>query len=255
LQLTNNENVQLHQLSELVSSDAAFASEVLTIANSLVYAPQFPACTVLQAIAVLGANQLQGMCLTVGVRSYLGKSLNHPQIRNAWRHNLACAMISEQLAAAGFMDKDVAYTAGVLHDIGRLALAVIRPTEYAALLAQHRGGADSILGQEKELFSCDHCEAGMQLVRTWGLPADLESIVGNHHTARHMESAWSMSELIKIGCRMADAAGFCAFPGCEAAPFSALRDELPSRERSAFAADADRLAAEVGQRINALEAL
>lgn len=99
LQLTNNENVQLHQLSELISSDAAFASEVLTIANSLVYAPRFPACTILQAIAVLGANHLQGMCLTVGVRSYLGKSLNHPLIRNVWRHNLACAMIARDLAA------------------------------------------------------------------------------------------------------------------------------------------------------------
>lgn len=160
LQLTNNENVQLHQLSELISSDAAFASEVLTIANSLVYAPRFPACTILQAIAVLGANHLQGLCLTVGVRSYLGRALNHPLIRNVWRHNLACAVIAEQLAAAGFMDKDTAYTAGVLHDIGRLALAVIRPTEYAALLETHQGTGASILEEEHFLFGCDHCEAG-----------------------------------------------------------------------------------------------
>ena len=78
LQLTNNENVQLHQLSELISSDAAFASEVLTIANSLVYAPRFPATTILQAIAVMGANHLQGMCLTVGVRTYLGTARGGP---------------------------------------------------------------------------------------------------------------------------------------------------------------------------------
>src|SRR5580700_6377420 len=88
LQLTNNENVQLHQLSELISSDAAFSSEVLTIANSPVYAPRFPANSILQAIAVLGANHLQGMCLTVGVRTYLGRSLNDPVIHNAWHHNL-----------------------------------------------------------------------------------------------------------------------------------------------------------------------
>src|SRR5580692_67317 len=144
LQLTNDENVQLHQLSELISSDAAFASEVLTIANSLVYAPRFPASTILQAIAVLGANHLQGMCLTVGVRSYLGKSLTHPLIRNVWRHNVACALIARELAAAGFMDQDAAYTAGVLHDVGRLALAVLRPNEYAALLESHDGSAASI---------------------------------------------------------------------------------------------------------------
>ena len=61
LQLANNENVQLHQLSDLISSDPAFASEVLTIANSMLYAPRFPASSILQAIAVLGANNLQGL--------------------------------------------------------------------------------------------------------------------------------------------------------------------------------------------------
>jgi HD-like signal output (HDOD) protein len=76
LQLAHNEDVPLNQLSELVSSDPAFASEVLTIANSFLYAPRFPASTIMQAIAVLGSNNLQGLCLTVGVRGFLGKSLS-----------------------------------------------------------------------------------------------------------------------------------------------------------------------------------
>ena len=81
LQLANNENVQLHQLCELISSDPAFASEVLTVANSVLYAPRYPSSSILQAIAVLGANTLQGMCITVGVRAYLGKSMSHPSMR------------------------------------------------------------------------------------------------------------------------------------------------------------------------------
>ena len=255
LQLTNDENVQLHQLSELISSDAAFASEVLTIANSLVYAPRFPACTILQAIAVLGANHLQGMCLTVGVRSYLGIALNHPLIRNVWRHNLACALIAQQLAAAGFMDKDTAYTAGVLHDIGRLALAVIRPNEYAALLTRHRGSGASMLAMETELFGCDHCEAGRHLITDWKLPADFHSIVGDHHAARRTDRVWGMAELIKISCRLADTAGFCAFPGCETTPFAELIEELPPRERGAFPAELEPLAKDVSEKIRAIESL
>ena len=255
LQLTNNENVPLHQLSELISSDAAFASEVLTIANSAFYAPRFPACTILQAIAVLGANHLQGMCLTVAVRSYLGKSLNHPLIRNVWRHNLACAMIAEQLAAAGFMDKDTAYTAGVMHDIGRLALAVIRPDEYAALLSRHHGPAASILPLETELFGCDHCQAGRHLVTDWTLPPAFEAVVCDHHSAPRADSVWSMDELIKVSCRLADAAGFPAFPGCEIAQFSNLRDQLPAREQRAFHSDLETLAKEVTNRIDAVESL
>jgi len=117
LQLANNENVQLHQLCELISSDPAFASEVLTVANSLLYAPRYPSTTILQAVAVLGANTLQGMCVTVGVRAYLGKAMSYPAMRNLWRHNLACAIIAERLAGAGDIDRDLAYTAGILHDM------------------------------------------------------------------------------------------------------------------------------------------
>ena len=98
LELTSNENVQLHQICDLISSDSAFASEVLTVANSLLYAPRYPASSILQAVAVLGANTLQGMCITVAVRAYLGKSISHPAMRNLWRHNLACALIAQHMA-------------------------------------------------------------------------------------------------------------------------------------------------------------
>lgn len=87
----------------------------------------------------MGANQLKGMCLTVCVRPFLGRSLIHPAMRDLWRHNLACALIAEQLASGGFMDKDIAYTSGILHDIGRFALAVARPKEYSVLLETHCG--------------------------------------------------------------------------------------------------------------------
>jgi putative nucleotidyltransferase with HDIG domain len=253
LQLANKENVQLHQLSDLISSDAAFASEVLTIANSLLYAPRFPASSVLQAIAVLGANNLQGMCLTVGVRAYLGKTLSHPAMRGLWHHNLACALIAEQLASTGFMDKDIAYTSGVLHDIGRFALAVIRPKEYADLLATHGGTALSILEGERALFGWDHCEVGRQLIVDWKLPCDFETIVSEHHSPQRTDGFWGMAELIKVSCRMADAAGFAAFAGCETTPYPELLDELPARERRLFHSEKEALVCEVANKIHALE--
>lgn len=255
LQLADKENVQLHELGDLISSDAAFASEVLTIANSLLYAPRFPASSILQAIAVLGANHLQGMCLTVGVRAYLGKSLNHPAMRCLWRHNLACALIAERLALAGFMDKDVAYTAGVLHDIGRFALAVVRPTEYADLLGTHRGTSGSILHCEREIFGLDHCAVGRQLVLEWKLPCELEAVVFEHHCSRRTDGVWGMAELIKVSCRLADTAGFAAFSGCEAIAYPELLQELPERERKLFPSDVGTLALEVASKIHAIESV
>src|SRR5215469_219315 len=156
LQLATNENVQLGRLGDLISSDPAFASEVLTIANSLLYAPRYPIKSILQAIEVLGASHLQGLCITVGVRAYLGKSLRHPTMRALWRHNMACALISQQIASAGTMDRDIAYTAGVLHGIGLLGLAVVRPRDYIDLAGTFIGSPDGLLERERAIFGIDH---------------------------------------------------------------------------------------------------
>jgi len=253
MQLADRENVALHELSGLISSDPAFATEVLTVANSLLYAPRYPASSILQAIAVMGANHLQGMCLTVGARAYLGKSLSFPSIRALWRHNLACALIAQQVASVGFMEKEVAYTAGVLHDIGRLALAAVRPKEYAALLGNHQGSAESMLRLEQEMFGWDHCQTGRQLILDWKMPKEFEAIVFNHHCPRREDGSWGMEELIKVSCKMADTAGFAAFPGCEVAPYPDLLEQLPHRERRLFHPEVETLAFEIGARIQSLE--
>ena len=255
LQLAGNENMQLHKLSELISSDPAHAGEVLAIVNSLVYAPRFPISSILQAIAVMGANHLQGLCLTVGIRGYIGKTLAHPCMRALWRHNLACAAISEQLALAGFMDRDTAFTCGVMHDIGRLALAVVRPKEYIDLFGTYNGTSGSILERERELFGKDHCEIGKKLVADWRLPEDLEPIVAEHHTPRQAAGTWNMADLVNVGCRMADAAGFPAFPFCHAAPFAELLEELPARERKVFYTEVGALTFEVSRKIRAIESM
>jgi len=255
LQLANNENVQLHQLCDLISSDPAFASEVLTVANFLLYAPRYPSTSILQAVAVLGANTLQGMCVTVGVRAYLGKAMSYPAMRNLWRHNLACAMIAERLAEAGFNDKDTAYTSGILHDVGRMALAVIQPKGYAALLDAHHGTDATLLDAERELFGWDHCETGRQLIGDWKLPDNLEAVVADHHLPRRNDGAWDMAELMKVSCAMASAVGYAAFSACETTAFADLLEQLPARERWLFRADAEMLRGQIEESIHAIESV
>jgi HD-like signal output (HDOD) protein len=255
LQLAKNENVQLHQLCDLISSDPAFASEVLTVANSLLYAPRYPSTSILQAVAVLGANTLQGMCVTVGVRAYLGKQMNLPAMRNLWRHNLACAIIAQRLAGGGFIDKDIAYTSGILHDIGRMALAVLQPKAYTELLETHRGTSASVLDAERSLFGMDHCETGRQLIADWNLPENFEAVVADHLGARRADGAWDVAELVKVSCAMASSVGYAAFPGCEPAAYDDLLEQLPARERKLFQIDVEGLQREVAENIKAIESV
>ena len=255
LQLVHAENLALPRLCELISTDPAFASEVLTVANSALYSPRYPSTTILQAVTVLGANTLQGMCITVGVRAYMGKTMSDPAMRNLWRHNLATALIAEHLGAHGIEDKNIAYTAGILHDMGRIALAVVQPKKYAELMNAHRGAPMGLLEAERALFGQDHCETGRQLVRDWKLPEGFAAVVSGHHQPRRTDGAWDLAELIKVSCKMADAAGFPACAGCEAAPFEGLLEQLPARERRLFYSELEPLAVEIAAAVLAIEEL
>jgi len=255
LQLAGNENVQLSRLGELISSDPAFASEVLTVVNSLLYAPRYPIKSVLQAIEVLGATHLQGLCLTVGIRGYLGKSLAHPTMRTLWRHNMASALIAQQIASAGTTDRDVAYTAGILHGIGLLALAVLRPGEYINLLGTFIGTGASLLDRERLVFGIDHCELGKKLVADWRLPEDFADVMSAPYVHHGADRPWGLRQIVGLSCRMADSAGFSAYAACHAAPFADLLEELPHRERKLFHTEMETLSFEVSKRIAALESI
>lgn len=245
----------MREFGELINSDPAFSGEVLTISNSALYARRTPVTSVTEAISVLGTQCLKGLCLTIGVRKYLGATRGYDSLRSIWRHSLATALIAERLALVGLMNKDAAYTAGIMHDIGRLAMAVIQPADYAELLETHRGSVLSALLAERELFGFDHCEAGRRLIATWKLPSDFEGIVSQHHIARRKGDPWQLVDLINVSCRMADATGFAVFSGCETVPYGDLLEELPARERAKFCAEPAKLAAEVRGKIEALEAL
>ena len=252
LQLVGNENVQFATLGDLIASDPAFATEVLTIANSLLYAPRYPIKSIRQAIEILGATHLQGMCLTVGVRAYLGKWLGHPVMRTLWRHNMACALIAEQIASAGTTDRNIAFTAGVMHGIGLLALAVMHPKEYIHLLGTHIGTPASIMERERDLFGFDHGELGRMLVEEWQLPEEFGAFVSG--PGRYpADQSWDVVRIVQLSCRMADAAGYAAFPACHPDLFQGLLDELPPRERRLFHADVETLGFELSKKIAAVE--
>jgi HD-like signal output (HDOD) protein len=254
LECVDDDGISMCHLMDLISSDPAFCAEVLTIANSPLIPHRLPVTSILRAVTVLGTQRIKGLCLTVAVRSYLGKSLNYPALRAIWRHSLATAVIAEQLSHFGLIDENDAFTAGLMHEIGRFALAVVRPREYAALLDSHIGPAKSILPREREIFGYDHCEIGQQLVVEWGLPDHFDAVV------RPKKRLWgatdtSSADGLHVSCRLADTAGFPAFPGCEVTLFPDLMSEIPDRQRLRFYPTIDEMTADLQTRIKAIESL
>ena len=245
LQLVNGEDDRAEDLSKLISSDQAFASAVLTVANSALYAHFAPVTDVLRAVHRLGQRKLQGLCMSVAMMTLMSKQVQTAVGRGLWAHNLACGFIAETVAAGAGIDPGIAFTCGLLHDVGRLAMCVLQPEEYGRILDTHRGSPASILEREKELFRFDHCNAGCELSRSLMLPSPFATVIKAHHEPLCSTDDWGLTDLIAASCRIADATGFAAFPGCEATAYAELIEELPKTVVSRLDPDVESLAWEI----------
>jgi hypothetical protein len=169
-------------------------------------------------------------------------------------------VIAEDLAVARFstksgvayLDKDVAYTAGILHDLGRLALAVLQPKQYANFLKSTKTKPCDVLAAEQELFGMDHCRAGRALIEAWRLPPELSEIAFQHH-----EPIWGpgadIVAAVRFGCRMADALGFEAARSIDPPTYEQLVGDLPEQERQHFGPTRDQYVAQIAHKIDSIE--
>jgi len=251
VRLVSDERVGFKEVSELIRSDAAVSADVLRVANSPLLGSCSEVNSILHGVVLLGVDRLKGLILTTALRSFLNPTLETPALLRCWRHNLACGILCEELAPAYFLPKDPCYTAGLLHDVGRLALLAAYPADYAGMLDMAERYHVDVNECERGVFGVDHCEAGQWLVREWKFPDEFLEIAGGHH---HNGACGQVDKLtiVRLGCQMADAVGF-GITGAEAAmSFASIEARLPARAGGRFSEVGD-VALKVADRVNALE--
>jgi putative nucleotidyltransferase with HDIG domain len=169
-----------------------------------------------------------------------------------WRHNLACAIVAEDLAVAAMAPADTAYTAGLVHDIGRLALLASDPARLAAILESSEAEPRMLCQLERHAFGLDHCDVGAALIEHWRFPKVFQEIAESHHHPLN-GARLDLKELIKVACRTADALGFQVAGGAPAFDIEGMLGSLPLPVRSRLAAGALEMSAEIATRINSFE--
>jgi len=252
MELLSHDTTGLKELADVIRADVAFSSEILTLANCALFATRTEITTILQAAAVLGLNRVKGIAMTIGLRSYLTDSLKIPALLACWRHSLACAIICEDLASACRMERDAAYLAGLLHDIGRLSLSVVEPVAYAELIHDADVDPAELLSRERELFGLDHCEAGKWLAQQWKIPAQFAEVAERHHQAVQPGKI-DILAIVQLGCQLADAVGFAVLRHARPAGFERILDKLPQTALQRFDTDREHLALKVATKINSID--
>lgn len=160
----------------------------------------------------LGAPRLAEIALTVLVRGYMRQALGLFEDYRYWHYTLACGLCCEQLAGPGQQGSLLAYTGGLLHDVGRLALIAAYPNRYSNLLSLMdrkfaSGESFDILDHERLLFGLDHFATGVFVANAWRLPPWLRSLTGRFE-AQVSGDYGALVSIVRAGTRLANSLGF-----------------------------------------------
>ena len=250
LVLLADESVDLGEVADLVGSDPTFSARVLQCANSIEFGPAHRVKDVRSALNFLGLDQTRQVTVTLATRAYSKGALGTAALRRCWEHTVATAILADQVARACRAFTDAAYTAGIIHDIGRLGLLVAYPREYESIIHDAAARCLDLLDFESEQFGVHHAEAGRILSERWGLPEEFRIIAGRHHDRSEGEEL-DLLRIVHIACRLADALGYEITRPLVQEEIGDILAELPESARERLQGGKDELRALIEQRIRA----
>lgn len=246
LTLLAKADVETGEVAQLISGDATFTARILQRINSVEFGLVTPVTNVQQAVSLLGLDLTRKLVLTHATAAYAQGALKAEELRRCWQHTVATAVLADLIAKACGEYVDHAFTAGIMHDIGRLGLLVAYPSEYEQIIRDAAARCLDLLDFEREEFGMDHAEAGRILAERWGLPAGLAQVAGRHHDPCE-GTTLNLLGIIHVACRLADALGYDVVRPRTPLEIDAVLAELPGRGKVSLGKSPEQLCALIEQ--------
>lgn len=223
MEIGRNPACSVKEYASAIERDVRLTADILSMANSSLYASGAPATSLNDAIRRLGLRRCQGLILstcTAGLMKQL--PFQQSQVREAlWRHGYTTAVICRHLNQSlqlGFTGEE--FTAGLMHDLGRSLLAATVPDRFAELVTDGEEGPHT-LQLEQAALGTDHCEIGAAFGARNGLPAALIAVIQQHHCPDHAREHQKLVSLVAMADQMAK-----RFEDCTALPVDVPGDPL-----------------------------
>ncbi len=202
----------VHELATLAETDPSLTGTLLRIANSATSAPLSRVSTPRDAIVRLGVTEARRVIISVALsRSFVGLRGSNIDEQELWRHLVAVAMLADTLSWGQVVGSE-AFTAGLLHDIGRLAMAAQHPTKYAGIVRAAHYGIDTELA-ERRVFGLTHVEWGATIARQWGFTDALTEAIAGHHEGGDSALGWVVQRAREVAWSLGISDGVRPVPG------------------------------------------
>jgi putative nucleotidyltransferase with HDIG domain len=176
------DDANIEALAEKIARDQALTAKTLRLANSSFYGMTRQVTTIQAAIAILGFRTVRSLATTAALMgSFSANPGNSFNFAPFWRHAIAAAVCARELAPRLYISPDQAYTAGLLHDIGRLVLVTQFPPQYQATMTYRAEHDCHLLDAEHAVLGLDHAQVGQALTQHWKFPLAMQQALAEHH--------------------------------------------------------------------------
>jgi putative nucleotidyltransferase with HDIG domain len=189
--LINDPNTSVKDVAAIMSEDAAMSAKVLRLSNSAFYGARSEINTIKQAVLVLGLDAVKSLVLSSSVFDmFKSHRLDAEFQENYWRHSLATAIAGRIVAkfqkARTGSDPEAAFSAGLLHDIGKLIICCFMPDDHKRIMQYITEEGLSDCEAEARVVGYDHTLVGRMLAANWKLPQSIQAAIEFHH-APHLD--------------------------------------------------------------------
>lgn len=187
-EVVHGKNVSVQQVADVLRSDPATSAKLLRLVNSPYFGIPGGVSDVARAIPFVGFNTLYQLVLSISVLDTLKAKDGQFDARALWLHSLTVGTAARELATELKVgDPGACFTAGLLHDMGKIALAKIDGAKLDAVMRSVRDDGLSMDDAERKHGLAPHDKVGSRLAKQWKFPASLATPIEQHHSVHRAD--------------------------------------------------------------------
>lgn len=219
-ELTRKDVIRIEPIIQVLERDPALSARLLRLVNSAGYALRQRCTSVRHAATLVGTDRLHQIATTAAVLDLFDS--RGPIAARIVEHSTIVGAFCRYLGAHLALPVDDLFTAGFLHDIGKLMLLETEGDQYVELLEKYADQPDAIHLAERSLYGFDHAVLAAHVLNAWNIPDPVPKIVAWHHDPTRAYRISSMMAALVQTVRLADAAVYAMVRGVSQEEFATL---------------------------------
>ena len=227
LNIASDGGSAMRDFETVFRADPALAADLLLVANSALFGNRARIGSIRHALTHLGLDRVRALATTIALSFFVRNQPRTAFVHHIWEHSIATAVISETLGNL-YGVRDL-YTAGLVHDLGRLGLLLTIGPTYEKWVSTEVPNMEEANLLERARFGMNHCEAGALVGHKWGFPVLLRSSMIAHHGLETGATADPLF-LVQMACRAAASIGYPEVYPQEPQPFPELPEKVRGRK-------------------------